>query len=125
MTAEEAIKEFKERIELGKKEYLKDIPEYIEALEMAIEALEKVEQYKRLEEQGLLLSLPVKVGDMVYVIEDSKRINPMEIETICVGDSHISMWHVWHKFDLDDLGKTVFLTREEAEQKLKEMEGNA
>lgn len=41
MTAEEAIKEFKERIELGKKEYLKDIPEYIEALEMAIEALEK------------------------------------------------------------------------------------
>ena len=48
MTAEEAIKEFKERIELGKKEYLKDIPEYIEALEMAIEALEEVEQYRAL-----------------------------------------------------------------------------
>ena len=41
MTAEEAIKEFKERIEFGKKEYLKYIPEYVEALEMAIEALEK------------------------------------------------------------------------------------
>ena len=48
MTADEAIKEFKERIELGKKEYLKDIPENIEALEMAIEALEEVEQYRAL-----------------------------------------------------------------------------
>lgn len=48
MTAEEAIKEFKDRIELGKKEYLKDIPEYIEALDMAIEALVEVEQYRAL-----------------------------------------------------------------------------
>lgn len=35
MTVEEAIKEFRERIEFGKKEYLKYIPEYIEAYEMA------------------------------------------------------------------------------------------
>lgn len=65
MTAEEAIKEFKDRIELGKKEYLKDIPEYIEALEMAIDALEKVEEYKRLEEQGLLIKwIPFKLREM-------------------------------------------------------------
>lgn len=48
MKAEEAIKEFRERIEFGKKEYFKHIPEYIEALEMAVEALEEVEQYRAL-----------------------------------------------------------------------------
>ena len=41
MTAEEAIKEIKERVELGIKEYYEDVPEYIEALKTAIEALEK------------------------------------------------------------------------------------
>ena len=119
MTAREAINVMRTKIHIN---CILDLAvEELEARGMAIEALEKVENYKDLEEQGLLLRLPCKVGDMVYVIEDSKRINPMEIETICVGDSHISMWHVWRKFDLDDLGKTVFLTREEAEAKLKEL----
>ena len=116
MTAEEAIKLLSLIVD---NEAYAD--RFQDVCRMAIEALEKVENYKDLEEQGLLLRLPCKVGDMVYVIEDSKRINPMEIETICVGDYHISMWHVWHKFDLDDLGKTVVLTREEAEAKLKEL----
>ena len=87
------------------------------------ELREKLKKYEDLEEQRLLLRLPCKVGDKVWFIEDNKIIKPMTIETICVSNSNISIWHVWHKFDLDDFGKTVFLTREEAEQKLKEMEG--
>lgn len=117
MTAEEAIKEFKDRIEFGKKEYLKDIPEYIEALDMAIEALEKAEEYRRLEEQGLLLRLPCKVGDTVYLVStcgrsdiDGRFIRVIEEKT-------------FSEFWLRDIGKTVFLTYGEAVAKLKEMEG--
>lgn len=43
MTSQEAIKELSKRYELGKKEYNKQIPEYVEALRMAIEALEQQE----------------------------------------------------------------------------------
>ena len=117
MTAEEAIKHLKLIVD---NEAYAD--HFQDVCRTAIEALEKVEEYKHLEEQGLLLRLPCKVGDVIYFIEDNKIIKPMTIETICVSDSNISIWHVWHKFDLDDFGKTVFLTREEAEQKLKEME---
>ena len=45
MTPKEAIKEFKERITLAENEgYADTIPEYIEAMNMAISALEKQEQ---------------------------------------------------------------------------------
>ena len=132
MKAEEAIKEFKERIELGKKEYLKDIPEYIEALDMAIEALEKVEEYKRLEEQGLLLRLPCKVGDTVYAPLPNNEISAWKVRTIDMGASYFDFLLVYAGDDeefigerfllpINDIGENVFLTREEAEQKLKEM----
>ena len=128
MTADEAIKEFKERIELGKKEYLKDIPEYIEALDMAIEALEKVEELKRLEEQGLLLRLPCKVGDTVWYIPSYNGkplgfINKDKVQMIGFTSRGIHFklreHHEHNKMYM--LGKSVFLTREEAEAKLKEM----
>lgn len=76
------------------------------------EYLEELKRYRDLEEQGLLLRLPCKVGDSVYsVIEDGLTIVEL-------------------KFSLDfyerrknDFGKTVFLTKVEAEQKLKELRG--
>ena len=47
MTPEEAIKELKERITLAENEgYADTIPEYIEAMNMAISALEKQEPMK-------------------------------------------------------------------------------
>ena len=72
--------------------------------------IEKLAEYEDLEEQGLLLRLPCKVGSTVYHIVN-KRI--LEVENVdlfficlCVAE----------------FGKTIFLTKEEAEQKLKEME---
>lgn len=41
MTNQEAIKELKYRYDLGSKEYMKECGEYVTALGMAIEALEK------------------------------------------------------------------------------------
>ena len=75
-------------------------------------AFEKLAEYEDLEEQGLLLKLPCKVGSTVYHIAN-KRI--LEVENVdvfflclCVAEGRF--------------GKTVFLTQKDAEQKLKEME---
>lgn len=48
MTVEEAIKELKYRIKLTKRACLKSMSEQIKVFEMAIEALEEVEQYRAL-----------------------------------------------------------------------------
>ena len=72
--------------------------------------VQKLAEYEDLEEQGLLLRLPCKVGDTVYYILG------IPTETPCVIESCT--------FELSDIyriGKTLFLTQAEAEQKLKEM----
>ena len=44
MTNKEAIEQFKERLAIT--DYRKQIPEYYEAIEMAVEALEKADKYR-------------------------------------------------------------------------------
>ena len=75
------------------------------------------------EEQGMLVRLPCKVGDTVYYIDGGKiykakasvfRINKSGVRVYC---ERRFMGHVG--FD-GIYGKTVFLTREEAEAALKE-----
>ena len=76
-------------------------------------AFEKLAEYEDLDEQGLLLRLPCKVGDTVYYILGIPKETPCVIE-------HCT-------FELSDIykiGKTLFLTQAEAEQKLKEMESD-
>lgn len=99
------------------------------------EAMDGLDEYKTLEEQGLLVRLPCKVGDTVY------RINPYAIEPIismkvlqirfgelCVGNSFLRIDAVNDEdtgefcYFKNDIGKTVFLTKETAEAALKEME---
>lgn len=46
ITENEAVKEFEERLAI--EDYKKDIPEYYNAMEMAISALEEVQQYREL-----------------------------------------------------------------------------
>lgn len=89
-------------------------------------------EYKRAEEQGILLRMPCKVGDTVYVLvemdDDGKytRVKVDFIDDIYFEDNVIMIrfQYVWHDTTLSDIGKTVFLTREEAEAKLVEMEGS-
>lgn len=47
ITRKQAIEELQIRYELGKREYMKEIPEYIQALGMAIEALQREEENGR------------------------------------------------------------------------------
>ena len=83
--------------------------------------------------------LPCKIGDKVYVnyiygrnkiITDSQMVCSIE-QTVGVNDE--SYWKVcvkqviekgyivYHEYTEDDFGKTVFLTREEAEASLRKM----
>lgn len=87
--------------------------EHIEAIEVAIQALEKLQVYKNLEEQGRLLKLPCKIGDDVYYILGIPNETPCAIDKCTFELS-----------DINKIGKTLFLTREEAEAKLKELRGN-
>ena len=74
--------------------------------------LESLGKYEDLEEQGLLLRLPCKVGTTVYLIKSDGKIVPTTADMMFLG----TLW--------EDYGKEWFLTREEAEQKLKEMESD-
>lgn len=96
------------------------------------EILEKLGKYEDAEEQELLLKLPCKVGDIVWEINaERRRISKFVIESITIYPCNVIQFN-WtllegiYKnvvgFSKTELGITVFLTREEAEAKLKEME---
>ena len=101
---------------------LRDIAEH-GSDELLYEIANRLAEYEDMEEQGLLLRLPCKVGDTIYRCGDPiKKIYEWQIayvevyedETVFVDDSD-------NTFVEADIGKTVFLTREEAE---KVLEGN-
>ena len=99
-----------------------------------ISASYKLAHYEDLEEQGRLIILPCAVGDTVYEVQEiRKRIQ--EYTVICIHYSHSSILIGWeikdgngiysnlNGFEASAIGKTVFLTKEEAEEKLKERGG--
>lgn len=101
-------------------------------------------EYKELEEQGLLLKLPCKIGDTVYQIpskvnydlnvlhgyDANNRVYHQKVSKIVLDGEY---WYLECDKDREygtgriclDIffGETWFLTKEEAEQALKEMEG--
>ena len=91
-----------------------------------LKVAEKLKDYEDAEEQGLLLRLPCKVGTEVYNIT---WWDDVQEKVVVKGKTYYRTVHK-HKvtkstfsyFDVDEFGKTIFLTREEAETKLKEME---
>lgn len=73
-------------------------------------AMEKLLEYESAEEDGRLVVLPCKVGTRVYEIYQFCGYGVWEIDE-----------HKIKLEDLDKIGKTIFLTRKEAEKALKEM----
>lgn len=84
-------------------------------------ALEKLADYEDLEEQGLLVRLPCHIGTTVWDIcgMDIRENVLSGIE--CGKDGKQFLW-ANHDEWLGELNDLVFLTREEAEKKLEEME---
>ena len=88
----------------------------------------KLKEYKDLEKQGLLLRLPVKIGDAIYAIRYGEENNFIVVETKII-EIRQNVNGIFFEplisrkaYKTEDFGKEVFLTKAEAEQKLKEME---
>lgn len=101
--------------------------------------LDKLGKYEDLEEQGRLVKLPCKVGDTLYKIIVDKytkcSLHDKEFSLNCeyceekCDSKAIYVIKDFTVFDINEIifymksiGKTVFLTKSEAEKKLKEME---
>ena len=86
-----------------------------DACEYCYDAAQKLAHYEDLEEQGRLIELPCKVGDTVYVID-------YEYEEMYEPSSKypIILEHEFELYMITELGTWVFLTKEEAEARLKE-----
>ena len=98
--------------------------------EITTSICEKLGKYEDLEEQGRLIKLPCKVGDAVYV---PTRDFISELRIVHISISKNNTFFHWmlnagiypnlDGFSVDKIGKTVFLTKSEAEAKLKELRG--
>lgn len=155
LTIEEAIKHAKEVADMNYNDaekfdsndsvenYMKDnCMKCAEQHEQLVEWLEELKSYKSAEKQGLLVRLPVKIGDDIYKIPSkanydlnvlngykaNNRVYHQKAYSIVFSQSG---WFV--QCDKDSIhapnvicvdveyGKTWFLTREDAEKKLEEM----
>lgn len=151
LTLEEAIVHAKEVVEKNYRgadfesiDYIDDdikanCVKYAEEHEQLAEWLEELKSYKDLEEQGLLVRLPCKVGDMVWD-NDFGYPESYKIKAFSYGycDSYVEpdtedqiifyyenySGSIAGAFPISEIGKTVFLTREAAEKKLEEMKKN-
>ena len=89
--------------------------------------LQKLADYEDLEEQGRLVKLPCKIGTKVYNIT---WWDDVQEKVVVKGKTYYRTIHK-HKVskstfgytDIEEIGKTVFLTKSEAEAKLKELRG--
>ena len=104
---------------------------------LMIDVCKKLAEYEQLEEQGLLVRLPDDLNRVLYQInyrwtectEYSEQNNKCEIyDCKCECDSRKEYYIAEVGFQYistgnyyDRLGKTIFLTRKEAEDKLEEM----
>ena len=101
-------------------------------------ALNKLAGYEDLEEQGKLLKPPCAVGDTIYTNYSMqgwyfrKEKKPYAAKIVFIGingaDNYINADFgngYMLQFKFSDIGKKFFLTKREAEQALKDLEGES
>lgn len=83
----------------------------------------KLGEYEDLEEQGRLIKLPCKIGTEVY---NTTWWDDVQEKVVVKGKTYYRTVHkhkvsksIFDYRDIKEFGKTVFLTKEEAEAKLK------
>ena len=90
---------------------------------------ERCMQYK---DKSLIVELPCKVGDEVWIIfDDTKTVESRWILSIKMNKNRITLtftngscFTIWSGYCEDYFGESIFLTREEAEKALRERENN-
>ena len=104
----------------------KEIPTLSNNAEYWLQAYFKLKDYEDLEEQGVLMRLPCKIGESVYMVVQDCGGDTLDCRRgDCEGCPYLYSFVEENSFDsymCDDIGKTVFLTKEEAEAKLMESE---
>lgn len=100
-------------------------------LEMAnvYAAMQELKRYKDAEEQGLLVRLPCNTGRTVHITDNGKIVRCATENTLVrngllarvIGENKGTRYAVY----TEDMGKTVFLTREAAEAALAKMTNTA
>ena len=101
------------------------------------ELREKLKEYEDLEEQGMIIKLPCKVGDKIFLDfagfgKDVDKFTVKDFHLDCFEDGETILFCDYEsddrilsgQIDVMEFGKTVFLTKSEAEAKLKELRGN-
>ena len=129
----EWLEELKSYKDIGTLKELKELKENgtftgLELTKLAIMQKE-LKEYKDLKEQGLLVKLPCKIGDDLYCIVNGE-VKKLKVHSFGVPDFEIT--DIEFKYVdgfkivrfVGELGKTVFITREEAEKELDEMKAN-
>lgn len=99
-----------------------------------IELQKELQSYNDKQEQGLLIELPVAIGETVYRINEFS-VNPLIPMAVIsfeikgdtdhfkkIGCKELGLGGEW-AYRFTDIGKTVFLTRSEAEEALAQMKG--
>ena len=88
------------------------------------------------DKDGRVVVLPCKVGDTVWIVGAVRKLYSAKVRTFFCGhpsavrggddDGHIHMIRTTEcDIPMQKFGETVFLSREEAEKALQEMEGKA
>lgn len=106
--------------------------EHFSGLEMAKlhSALMELKKYQEADKDGRLVVLPCKVGDRLYEVTGRKTISVYKVRAIRVElfglfiERDIVEGFVWQSLagiNAGEIGKTVFLTRKEAEKALEAM----
>lgn len=92
--------------------------------------LDRLEKLAEADKDGRTVVLPCKVGDTLYEVTGRKtiseyRVKAIRVELFCVFiEWEIEKGFVWQSLSgitQNEIGKTVFLTREEAEKALEAM----
>lgn len=89
--------------------------------ELLLQIADRLDEYENLEEQGKLLRLPCALGDTVYMVDAYIDIRGVPAWRKDFGELRYRI--IESKFRLKDvglIGKTVFLTYDEAKTALKE-----
>lgn len=93
-------------------------------------SLERAHELAQAEKDGRLVVLPCKVGDTVYEVNKRGFISTYQVISIHISSCSVLVgWNLvdgiysnLNGFEVSALGKTVFLTHEEAEAALKKRE---
>ena len=98
--------------------------------------LQKLADYEDLEEQGRLIKLPCKIGDIIYRVNAGAKEPVIKMIVLQVNYKQLREDRIIIRIDamndndmgescylLEDFGKNVFITKSEAEAKLKELRG--